>query len=71
MKMIKSRILTSHTYNEYIADEIAMDIQNIYYHEFLKLRKEFLALKEKEQKKSSLGMSKGYTQTTNNTLISI
>lgn len=48
MKMIKSRTLTSHTYNEDTADEIAMDIQNIYYHEFLKLRKEFLALKEKE-----------------------
>jgi len=48
MKMIKSRTLTSHTYNEDTADEIAMIIRNIYYDEFLKLRKELLALKEKE-----------------------
>ena len=48
MRMIKSRALTSHTYNEDTADEIAMDIRNIYYDEFLKLHKKLLALKEKE-----------------------
>lgn len=49
MKMIKSRTLTSHTYNEGTADEIAKDIRNIYYDEFLKLRKTLLILKEKEE----------------------
>jgi len=47
MKMIKSRILTSHTYNEKIADEITIDIVNIYYPEFLKLQEIFIGLKEK------------------------
>ena len=47
MKMIKSRTLTSHTYNEDIADEITKDIFHIYYHEFLKLRETFIGLKEK------------------------
>lgn len=47
MKMIKSRVLTSHTYNEKIADEITIDILNIYYPEFLKLQKIFIGLKEK------------------------
>jgi len=47
MKMIKSRVLTSHTYNEKIADEITIDILNIYYPEFLKLQEIFIGLKEK------------------------
>jgi len=47
MKMIKSRTLTSHTYNEDIADKITKDIVHIYYHEFLKLRETFIGLKEK------------------------
>ncbi len=47
MKMIKSRILTSHTYNEAVADEITIDIFNIYYPEFLKLQEIFIGLKEK------------------------
>lgn len=50
MKMIKSRTLTSHTYNENTADEIATDICNIYYNEFLKLKESFFVLKEKAQK---------------------
>jgi len=49
MKMIKSRTLTSHTYNENTADEIATDICNIYYNEFLKLKESFVVLKEKAQ----------------------
>ena len=47
MKMIKSRVLRSHTYNEKIADEITIDIVHIYYHEFLKLQEIFIGLKEK------------------------
>ena len=49
MKMIKSRTLTSHTYNENTADEIASDICNIYYNEFLNLKESFVVLKEKAQ----------------------
>jgi nucleotidyltransferase substrate binding protein (TIGR01987 family) len=49
MKMIKSRTLTSHTYNEDIADEITNDIFHIYYNEFLKLRETFLGLTKKAQ----------------------
>ncbi len=48
MKMIKSRSLTSHTYNEDTAEEIAADIFNYYYQEFITLRDKFLQLKEKE-----------------------
>jgi nucleotidyltransferase substrate binding protein (TIGR01987 family) len=47
MKMIKSRVLTSHTYNEKIADEITIDIVYKYYPEFLKLQEIFIGLKEK------------------------
>jgi nucleotidyltransferase substrate binding protein (TIGR01987 family) len=49
MKMIKSRALTSHTYNEDTAQEIAEDIFDYYYNEFLKLQEKFFELKEKEQ----------------------
>ncbi len=49
MKMIKSRALTLHTYNEDTALEIASDISGYYYNEFLKLQKKFSSLKEKEQ----------------------
>lgn len=49
MKMIKGRTLTSHTYNEDTADEIAIDISNIYYNEFFKLQETFILLKEKAQ----------------------
>ena len=49
MKMIKSRTLTSHTYNENTADEITKDIFHIYYGEFIKLRETFIRLKVKAQ----------------------
>ncbi len=49
MKMIKSRALTSHTYNEDTAQEIAADIFDYYYNEFLKLQEKFFELKAKEQ----------------------
>ena len=41
MEMIKSRTLTTHTYNEDIAEEIAGEILNTYYDEFLTLEKKF------------------------------
>jgi nucleotidyltransferase substrate binding protein (TIGR01987 family) len=37
MDMIKSRTLTSHTYNEKIAEEIAADIRQRYFSEFVSL----------------------------------
>ena len=49
MKMIKSSILTSYTYNEDTADEMAADICDIYYAEFIKLHETLLLLKEKTQ----------------------
>jgi len=45
MKMIKSRALTSHTYNEDTAEEITSEIFDNYYKEFLKLKKAFIQLK--------------------------
>ena len=41
MEMIKSRTLTTHTYNEDIAEEIAGEILKTYYDEFLTLEKKF------------------------------
>lgn len=49
MNMIKSRTLTSHTYNEDLADEIVSAILNNYYQEFVKLQKKLSALARKEQ----------------------
>ena len=43
--MIKSRALTSHTYNEDTAEEITSEIFDNYYKEFLKLEKAFIQLK--------------------------
>ena len=39
MEMIKSRVLTSHTYNEDIANDIANRIVTLYYAEFISLHK--------------------------------
>lgn len=47
MAMIESRTLTSHTYNENIAEKIAADIVNLYYPEFEKLYSRIEALKGK------------------------
>lgn len=41
MEMIKSRIQTSHTYNEDVAEDIAMRIVTQYYEEFIRLHKRF------------------------------
>jgi nucleotidyltransferase substrate binding protein (TIGR01987 family) len=38
MEMIKSRVLTSHSYNEDVADEIASKIMTLYYPEFVRLQ---------------------------------
>ncbi len=48
MSMIKSRTLTSHTYNEDLADEIVTVILNSYYQEFVALQKKLQALAENE-----------------------
>lgn len=48
MSMIKSRTLTSHTYNEDLADEIATAILNSYYQEFAELQKKLTVLAENE-----------------------
>ncbi len=45
MEMIKSRISTSHTYNEHAAEEVSNAIIKNYYQEFIKLRKKFRELK--------------------------
>jgi len=46
MAMITSRTLTSHTYNEEIAEEIVADIATVYFQEFVVLRAKFETLKE-------------------------
>ncbi len=47
MEMIKSRTLTSHTYNEDVAREIANAITMNYFHEFRALEEKLTALKDK------------------------
>ena len=49
MEMIKSRILTSHTYNEDIAKQIASDITEKYYPQFEKLYYTLQSLQEVQQ----------------------
>lgn len=47
MDMIKSRTLTTHTYNEDIAEEICTAIVNTYYPEFVALRTKLQNFKDK------------------------
>lgn len=49
MDMIRSRTLTSHTYNEDVANQIAADITNKYFPEFKSLRAKMELLKEKTE----------------------
>ena len=49
MDMITSRIATSHTYNEDIAEKIAGDVEKRYYDEFLKLRTKLAAFKKEQE----------------------
>jgi hypothetical protein len=46
--MIKSRTLTTHTYNQEVADAIADAVFNTYYPEFIRLEKTFQTLKDKD-----------------------
>lgn len=48
MEMIKSRNLTSHTYNEEIADEIILNIKDSYVNEFKKMKNKMEEMKKKE-----------------------
>ncbi|MFP4258015.1 MAG: nucleotidyltransferase substrate binding protein [Desulfovermiculus sp.] len=52
MRMIQSRALTSHTYNEDTARKIATEILNKYYPQFVKLKETLSALKAKEMQQS-------------------
>jgi len=45
MDMIKSRTLTSHTYNEETAEKIANDTINVYFQEFMRLHTKLNSLK--------------------------
>ncbi|MFA6568710.1 MAG: nucleotidyltransferase substrate binding protein [Victivallales bacterium] len=47
MDMIKSRILTSHSYNEDTAGKIAHDIVSVYFQEFMRLHAKLETLKSK------------------------
>jgi nucleotidyltransferase substrate binding protein (TIGR01987 family) len=49
MKMVKSRTLTSHTYNEEVAQEITDAIYKEYYPAFVELQKRFNELKKVQQ----------------------
>lgn len=49
MEMIKSRNLTSHTYNEVTADEIIKLIHDQYFDEFVLLKNKLSSQKEKER----------------------
>ena len=49
MDMIKSRMLTTHTYNEDLADEISSAIVNIYYDEFIVLQLKLNNIKDERK----------------------
>lgn len=48
MRMIQSRTLTSHTYNEDTARKIASEIFNEYYPQFVQLKESLAERKDKE-----------------------
>ena len=47
MEMIKSRTLTSHTYNEDIAEKVSADIVNRYFPAFMTLKETMESLRER------------------------
>ena len=49
MDMIKSRTLTTHTYNEEIAEQIATAVINRYFSEFVTLQTKMESLKEEQE----------------------
>jgi nucleotidyltransferase substrate binding protein (TIGR01987 family) len=48
MEMITNRNRTSHTYNEQTAEQISLDIINIYHNEFLELQEKLNSLKQED-----------------------
>lgn len=49
MEMITSRTLTSHTYNEDLVEQVANDIFNRYFHEFVALHTRLESLQQEAQ----------------------
>jgi nucleotidyltransferase substrate binding protein (TIGR01987 family) len=49
MDMVRSRTLTSHTYNEEIAKQISSAVTQKYFPQFMKLHEKFLSLKGDDQ----------------------
>jgi nucleotidyltransferase substrate binding protein (TIGR01987 family) len=49
MNMVRSRTLTSHTYNEEIAKQIANAVTQQYFTQFVKVHEKLLSLKEGDQ----------------------
>ena len=49
MEMINSRIATSHTYNEDVAEQIAKDTETKYFGEFVKLHAKLKTFKKEEE----------------------
>ncbi len=47
MEMIKSRTLTSHTYNEDIAEKVVADIDHRYFSEFVRLKAKMESLQQR------------------------
>ena len=48
MEMIKSRNLSSHTYNLEMANDLVLQIKDHYYPVFIELEKQFLLFSEEE-----------------------
>lgn len=49
MEMIKSRMLTTHSYNEEVAEKIARDVVGVYFREFTALRAKLETLKRQAE----------------------
>ena len=49
MAMITSRMLTSHTYNEEMADKIAQEVAGVYFREFMALHAKLETLKRQAE----------------------
>ena len=49
MNMIKSRIMSAHTYNEEMAERVVTDIETVYFDEFVALHATFEAIQTEEE----------------------
>jgi phosphatidylglycerophosphatase A len=49
MNMIKSRIMSAHTYNEEMAERVVNDVKNVYFDEFVALHTTFEAIQSEEE----------------------